>query len=925
MTSNSRLLVDPQLCSLVDQCARNCGLVPIAFTAMDSRSSVAQAVRECVAVQPAAVLIDGRAGGANAHPLSQRICNALSLCKVFIIIDETSENADIYDFDRRVDIATIEEVGGGQLAHRLQKLTQGQGAVCGAQFNSELTVTTPEVRCGKRPDNTIAMVSLNQIAIEMMNRVELPSLLQNIADYTGALSRADYAYVAMVHESGDYLETIAVNSDSLNLKDVRHKRGEGIGGQAWLRAETICVPDYQGYAYRLPGLTRGRQACSVPLRLSNVVIGVIGILYESDDIDVDGEVDMLEMFAPLASVAIDNARLHENTRMELSRTRIIGEISRAIYGTSSFDSIINRICTALIEVFDASKAHIYKLENDNTLNPLAAWELIDGEIVPSQQSGSAVVARSIAQWCIENQKTGFVKRGVNDPRESEEVHRVRAGWRLGSTICLPLVYEDKSWGVLFAHRAIDRTDFKENEINLFELIGAQISVALLRRELMEKVQYQAYHDSLTGVANRFSFEGLLENAVSQAEAAGDWFAVMFIDLDGFKAINDSHGHRMGDKLLKQVTAKISMHLNREDVLGRMGGDEFALIVSNRENRAEVTGLAQTINNSLTSSMLVDNLRAVVGASIGLSFYPSDATTAEEMLKYADFAMYHAKSLGKGGFSVFDRSHLDFHEKQISLEHDLRRAVEAAEFELHYQPKINNHTGRVDGVEALIRWVHPTLGFVPPSEFIPVAERCGLIEVIGAWVLDESCRQCAELQRQGMRLSVAVNISAQQFIVDDFVQQVFSTVRKYDVPPELIELEVTESVVMKDVSIVVEKLAELRCGGITIAIDDFGTGYSSLQYLADLPLDVLKIDKSFIDKVCTEGKEKSLVKTIVLMARELQLGTVAEGVETEQQVQALRKLGCDYSQGYYYSKPVPGKDLQRVVADVNKPDRCAKAA
>ena len=352
--------------------------------------------------------------------------------RIIVVVDNLISAASTALVKKGYCIITAEEIDNGRLALQIDQLTNR------SQVQLSASVATDDRATGA------AAVSLNQIAVEMINRVDLPSLLQHIANNTSTLTHADYSYVAMVHESGEYLETIVANNDSQNLKAFRHRPGEGIGGQAWLTGKTVCEPGYQNYPHRLPGLTSTKQACSVPLKLGNRVIGVIGILYENYDLRIEDQVEILEMFAPLASVAIDNAKLHENTRLELARTEAISKISRSIHLSASFDNVINRICTTLIDTFDATKAHLYRMETNGTYMPLAAFESVDGKILRTKQAGSEMVARSVASWCIENQRSAFIKRGVNDKRESADVHRIRARWRLGSTICLPLVHEDLS-------------------------------------------------------------------------------------------------------------------------------------------------------------------------------------------------------------------------------------------------------------------------------------------------------------------------------------------------------------------------------------------------------------------------------------------------------------------------------------------------
>ncbi len=936
---NTQLVADARLLPQLQLCAN--GFERTSWIPVDSLSVDVAAVDRWVEKGAAALIIDARSDAPGPCYLPPEPHAG----RVIVVVDSLSTMASASLIKHGYCITTVEEIGNGRLALLLKQVTSGVtadpvgsepasgGMLAHSNSHGEIAIKGIDKAIDKDIvkgidkgiDKAKAAVSLNQIAVEMFNRVDLPSLLQHIADNTSALTGADYSYVAMVHESGEYLQTIAANNDSGNLRSVRHRRGEGIGGQVWLTGKTVCEPNYQYYKHKLPGLTNARQACSVPLKLGDRVIGVIGILYEDYEYRIEDQIEILEMFSPLASVAIDNARLHENNRLELARTEAISKISRAIYSETSFDKVIDRICTTLIDKFSANKTHLYRISEDGAFDPLAARENVGGKIVPTRQAGSETVEKSVASWCIKNQKSAFIKRGVDDKRESADVHQMRKKWRLGSTICLPLVHEGKSWGVLFAHRFIDRTDFTESELKQFELIAVQISMALLRRELMTRVEHQAFHDGLTGLYNRWRFESLLTDSLEQSKSSARCFAVISIDLLGFKVVNDAHGHGVGDQLLKQVAMVLASLLDREDALARMGGDEFSIIASSRSGREEIIQLARDINHSLSQPLLVGNVRVKAGASIGICFYPSDANTANEVLKYAEFAMRHAKNSERSSISVFNRNLLIDHENRIQLELDLRYALATRQFELHYQPKVNCSNGLVDGVEALIRWIHPVRGFVPPSEFIPVAERCGLIEDIGAWVLDQACLECAVFQRRHSELKVAINISARQFNVDDFVPSVFATLEKNNLSAHSLELEVTESVVMHDIGTVVDKLTQLQGGGCTIAIDDFGTGYSSLQYLAELPLDVLKIDKSFVDRIDDSRDGQSLVKTILMMSRELDLKTVAEGVETESQRIKLQQLACDYIQGYYYSKPVPASQLTQVIDSINAQNRLRQAA
>ncbi len=435
-------------------------------------------------------------------------------------------------------------------------------------------------------------------------------------------------------------------------------------------------------------------------------------------------------------------------------------------------------------------------------------------------------------------------------------------------------------------------------------VANQASVALAQFDLRQKIEHQAFHDALTGLPNRRLFENRLELALAQAERYGTIFATMFIDLDGFKHVNDTLGHEVGDELLLAVTKRLKERTRDSDTLARMGGDEFALIITNLRYKDDAIRVGQSYLALFQEIFEVAAHSLSVGASIGISLYPSDGQDLSSLLRHADSAMYQAKNAGKNSVCSFTQELADQAKERLDLENDLRKALEKNELELYYQPQICLQTGEQIGVEALLRWIHPDRGFISPIQFIPIAEETKLILPIGEWVLKEACRQTVAWQKKhGSSMQVAVNISAIQFDRFDFLNTVISALEETGLDPSYLELEVTETVLMQDVNIVIERLNELRSLGISIAIDDFGTGYSSLQYLQQLPLDKLKIDRSFINTI-EANKGSALVETIVLLAKRFGLKILAEGIEDKEQLEFLESLGCDEAQGYYFSKPVP---------------------
>src|ERR1700686_2742568 len=439
-----------------------------------------------------------------------------------------------------------------------------------------------------------------------------------------------------------------------------------------------------------------------------------------------------------------------------------------------------------------------------------------------------------------------------------------------------------------------------------------------------QLQHQATHDALTGLPNRVLYLDRLEREIAHAERDGHTFAVLVVDLDRFKVINDTLGHGPGDQLLKEVAHRLSRSIRTVDPVARTGGDEFLLLITDIRDPADTAVGATKILEELDKSVLIGGAEVHTSASIGISVYPTDGTDSDSLVAHADEAMYFAKQHGRNTFQFFNPGMSVFSRERLDLERDLRRALPMQQFEVHYQPKMDIATGRMNSVEALLRWRHPTRGLVGPMEFIPLAEESGLIFSIGEWVLREACRQARQWQLDGQPfLRVAVNISPIHFRQPKFLDVVRSALSDHDLEPRYLEIELTETTVMDHADTSVQILEDLSRMGVIVSIDDFGTGYSSMSYLRRFPIDKLKIDRSFINELTTSSDAASIVKAIISLAHSLRLKVVAEGVETEEQLQQLRELGCDQFQGFYRSAAVlPGEieKLVRMVPDVVQPDR-----
>jgi diguanylate cyclase (GGDEF)-like protein/PAS domain S-box-containing protein len=423
------------------------------------------------------------------------------------------------------------------------------------------------------------------------------------------------------------------------------------------------------------------------------------------------------------------------------------------------------------------------------------------------------------------------------------------------------------------------------------------------------IERLALHDSLTGLANRTFFSRLLNHGLKQAQRHKEGLAVLFIDLDRFKYINDTLGHDTGDALLKEFAQRLREGLRKTDTIGRLGGDEFVVLAEGVNSQQRMSALAHNILAIINRPFFALGKEFHVTASIGIALYPQDGRDEQSLMKNADIAMYRAKEAGRNNFQFYSHE-LNAHlQERFAMEADLRRALERNEFVLHYQPKLSLRTGHVTGAEALLRWQHPANGLVPPAKFVPLAEDTGLIVPIGKWVLRAACEQALAWRQQGLpRLGVSVNLSARQFADPDLLRDIVGVVEATGVDPDLLELEITESMLMQNIEKAIATLTALADRGIRLAIDDFGTGYSSLYALKRFPLTTLKIDRSFIRDVPGKRDDMAITDAIVAMGRSLRMTVIAEGVERKDQVEYLDGQGCDEIQGYYVSKPLPAQEL-----------------
>jgi len=465
----------------------------------------------------------------------------------------------------------------------------------------------------------------------------------------------------------------------------------------------------------------------------------------------------------------------------------------------------------------------------------------------------------------------------------------------------------------------------KSEINA-DLLERSIRYAIERKRTEDDIYRMAYYDPLTGLPNRMLFQDRLKQALKYAERSNNILAVMFLDVDNFKRINDTFGHSVGDNLLKKIASRMSSVVRKSDsvarqhenLFARLGGDEFTVLLSEIKVVEGVSKVAQRINDSMSQPFILGDQEMFVSVSTGIAICPDDGKDCESLLKNADSAMYYAKEHGRNNYQYYMQSMNARALEDLKLENDLRKALEKDELVLYYQPQVDIVNGQIIGVEALIRWEHPEKGLVPPLDFIPIAEANGLINPIGEWVLKTACKQNRKWQEAGIpAMPMSVNLASQQFQQSNFIEIINDAINSSGISPQELILEITESTLMQNTDAVSAKMHEVTSMGVRLAIDDFGTGYSSLSYLKRFPIHSIKVDRTFVKEITTNPDDAAIVEAIISMANSLKLEIVAEGVETEEQLEFLREQGCKVVQGFLFSRPLPADKIYSYLSNEEK--------
>src|SRR3954469_20659329 len=705
--------------------------------------------------------------------------------------------------------------------------------------------------------------------------------------------------------------------------------GKGICGSAF-RTQKICInnnlfSDHRVTAWQNDARRAGVGAsAALPLIQSGTSIGVLMVtLAETDSLD-DDAVSLLARMADNLSFGLDNLdRETERKRSERAArllTKMFAALSatnEAILRAGTAEELYALVCDATVNVGNSLAAVVLLVE------PGTSW------LRPVVGTGESVEQMKQTRFSIDQENTygngvcgkAFRSQTTHVNEDILNSEQGRPWWEtcleggVVATCAVPLVRSGESVGVILFF--LSKSSAMDKEIiALLARIGKNVSFALdnfdrvdEKNQADERIRYLATHDDLTSLPNRVMFNQLFERAIKLARRDGHNCAVLFIDLDRFKVINDSLGHSAGDTLLVEMTKRLRDCVRDSDVVARLGGDEFVIMLDKISHRDEVAGVARKILAALRLPIMLGGHECRTTGSVGIAVFPENGGDSLTLTKNADIAMYLAKEEGKNDFRFFSSEIKSRPIERLTLESDLRHAEELDQLTLHYQPKVDVASGRITGLEALLRWSHPELGDLPPMQFISLAEETGLIIPIGLWVLKTACAQNMAWQRDGLpSVSMAVNLSPRQFLDENLLRDIDEVLISTGMPAHQLQLEITESMVMQNVDRAVKLLDRIQSRGVRLAIDDFGTGYSSMSLMKKFPIDTIKIDRSFVRDLETSSQDRAIAKAIISMGKALGLTVVAEGVETAEQDAFLRGQDCDELQGYLFSRPVPAEAI-----------------
>jgi len=799
-----------------------------------------------------------------------------------------------------------------------------------------------------------ALSATNEAIIRAKTAQDLYQLVCDAAVHSGRsiatvvlLAEPASIWLKPVAATGEIAERVTRTRFSIDPDNVY---GTGVCGNAF-RTRKPCINNdvlnsEQGRPWQQAGRESGVVACvALPLIKAGESVGVL-MFFVSKSWAADEEIiALLARMAENVSFALDNFdRADEKAKADEQEERLarmfaaLSATNEAIMRAKSRPQLFELVCIAAANGGKFTSTVIGLANPDSDFLDIVAVAGPNAETAKSVRlsiNAAHPEGRGLCGTAFRSRQPSISNDYLSDQRVGAFQSRIHSeGAKSGAAF--PLLSSGRAVGVML-FVSVEIETFTPEFVELLQRLAENVSFALDNFDRADekakadaRIEYLASHDSLTSLPNREMFNELLHHAIEAARRHQRRFAVLFIDLDRFKIINDSLGHDAGDILLVEIGNRLRQNLRSSDVVARLGGDEFIVILEETAERSDVDGIARDLLSVLSEPLQLSGHECHTTASIGIAMYPLDDCDVQTLTKNADMAMYLAKEDGKNGFRFFTKEIKNQSIERLMLETALRHALELNQFALHYQPKVDMVTGQITGVEALLRWTHPDLGVLPPMQFIPLAEETGLIVPIGRWVLKEACAQNMAWQRRGLRpVSMAVNLSPRQFADDHLLQDIDEALAASGLSPELLQLEITESMVMRNVSRAIKVLDAIQSRGIRLAIDDFGTGYSSMSLMKQFPIDTIKIDRSFVRDLQKDSEDQAIAQAIISMGKALGMTIIAEGVETTEQETFLRDHDCDEMQGFLFSKPIPPQQLAdllrsapRLVSPPLQPAACA---
>jgi diguanylate cyclase (GGDEF)-like protein len=831
-------------------------------------------------------------------------------------------------------LVTMREVGSlnGQIVSLLERMS--------ANISYALDNFDHEAARARLSRMFAALSATNEAIVRATSRAELFDLVCEAAVVGGnftstviALQKPGAAFLEIVAAAGPDRERARAVQLSA---DAARPAGQGITGNAFRARRPYISNDYltefgrEGHFYQAVKTSGTQSGAAFPLLKDGDSIGAVVFL--SSELGAFGPelIGLLQRLAENVSFALDNFdREDERARIEEQKehlTRMFAALSttnEAIMRAKSRAELFELVCEAAANGGRFTSTSIGLVQDGEDFLAVAAASgpmAVKSRTVRLSVKENCPEGRGVSGIAFRSRKPCISNDYLADPRGTMFHDSIRSDGA-SAVAAFPLFNRGEPIGILL-FCAAEKGAFTPGSVDLLQRIADNIAFALDNFDRAdektladERIEYLASHDSLTGLPNRDMFNRLLHEAMETARRRQLQFALLFIDLDRFKIINDSLGHEAGDALLAEIATRLRRNLRSSDIVARLGGDEFVVILEHTADRGAIEEIARQLLAAVGEPVRLSGHECHATASIGVAMFPDHGSSVHTLTKNADMAMYLAKEDGKNNFRFFTKEVKMPSIERLTLENCLRHALPRDEFSLHYQPKVDLATGQLTGVEALLRWTHPEYGMLPPGQFIPLAEETGLIVPIGRWVLREACAQNMAWQRRGLQpVSMAVNLSPRQFIDENLLQDIDEALAASGMSPVLLQIEVTESMMMRNVARAIKVLDEIQSRGIRIAIDDFGTGYSSMSLMKQFPIDTIKIDRSFVRDLPDDTEDRAIAQAIINMGRALGMTIVAEGVETLEQEQFLRAHGCDEMQGFLFSRPLPPDQL----ADLLRP-------